>query len=121
LRLENDTWLGLWNSTKNNVFFIGLNFAALLGFVFWKRIGLKSFFHQYMGLGDILFFIILAIAMPFPAFPLFFVFSLIFALVSGFLFFRNSSVPLAGLQSLALSLFLVYEPHQFAAFNNLLG
>jgi len=64
---------------------------------------------QVLGLGDILFFIVIAVGFPIPIFYVLFSFSLIFGL---FLFLllkpklKEKNVPLAGLQALFFTLIL---------------
>jgi hypothetical protein len=61
-------------------------------------------------MGDLFFFILLAVSLPILSFLILFVFSLIFSLLIFILLkntFKEKTVPLAGLQSLFLSLVLI--------------
>lgn len=84
-----------------------LNFSGLLILVFilmiYTKLILKKKFNEAIGLGDILFFLVLAVSFPTATFLVVFSSSLIFSL-SFFLLlkpkFKDKTVPLAGLQAL---------------------
>jgi len=93
--------------TKLHLINIGINISIVLFIIgilyLYAKIKLKQSLHSALGLGDLLFFMIIAISFPIATFIILFSFSLLFALVV-FLFIKKSliekSVPLAGLQAL---------------------
>ena len=98
------------------VFFsnIGVNsiFIALIFGTLWvyAKLKLKKRIFEVFGMGDLFFFILLAVSLPILSFLILFVFSLIFSLLIFILLkntFKEKTVPLAGLQSLFLSLVLI--------------
>lgn len=90
-----------------NSIFIAIIFGVLC---FYAKFKLKKNIFEVFGLGDLLFFILLAISLPILSFLTVFVFSLIFSLVI-FIILKNKwkeqTVPLAGLQSFFLGLVLI--------------
>ncbi len=62
-----------------------------------------------MGIGDLLFFVVMAVTIGFPVFPLFFIFSLTASLLYSSVFLKNQTIPLAGLQAICLALFIGYQ------------
>ncbi len=71
---------------------------------------LKKRFNTTFGLGDFLFFLVLAIGFPTVTFLIIFCFSLIFSLTIYFFLkkrFKNDSIPLAGLQAAFLCIVLI--------------
>lgn len=92
-----------------NLGFLLLN-LLLLALWFWaKKISPKTLVKEYIGAGDFLLFAVMALALPFPAFPILFIGSLLTALLAGLLLFKNTTVPLAGLQALFLALILTLD------------
>ena len=89
-------------NTSLNLAFLSLQLLILIAYFRLKDISIKQFFNQYMGVGDVLFFIVLAFGLDFPLFPFFMVVSLIISLISGVLIFKKKTVPLAGLQAIML-------------------
>ena len=93
---------------------IGLNisFVVLIFIILWgyAKLKLKKNIFEVFGLGDLLFFILLAVSLPLLSFLMVFVFSLIFSLIV-FMILKNKlkeqTVPLAGLQSLFLGLVFI--------------
>lgn len=90
-----------------------LNFALviiILGFLFfYSKYKLKESLQNTFGLGDALFFLVIAVGFPTFTFIVLFSFSLIFSLVLFLIIkknFKQQTVPLAGLQALFLSLLL---------------
>jgi len=88
-----------------------LNFALviiILGILFlYSKYKLKVPLQNTLGLGDTLFFLVIAIGFPTFTFIVLFSFSLIFSLVLFLIIkknFKQQTVPLAGLQALFLSL-----------------
>ena len=102
------SWIG-------NLSFLGLNLIVLVLFFAWRRVSPKAILKSYLGIGDLIFFLLLALVLPFPLFPVFFIVTLIFALMSAIWWFKNSTVPLAGIQALFLMLTLIV--HANSAFN----
>lgn len=99
----------LLKNTSLNMGFLALQLAFLGIYFTIKKVSFRDFFKQYMGLGDILFFIVLAVGLGFPLFPVFLILSLIFSLILGAMFFKKSTVPLAGIQALLLLVFIVFK------------
>lgn len=96
----------LRNSTLNFVV-ISLVYSILFLYANFK---LKKSLSKVFGLGDLMFFFIMALSFPTTTFIILFTFSLIFSLVLFYLVkskIRNTYVPLAGFQSLFLVLILV--------------
>lgn len=90
-----------------NLLFICVIFGVLWGYAKFK---MKQALFDVFGLGDLLFFVLLAISLPTISFLLLFVFSLIFSLSIFLLLkkrFTEKTVPLAGLQSLFLGLIII--------------
>lgn len=86
---------------------IGINLGIVLSIfgIIWAytQLKLKQKISTAFGLGDLLFFCVLAVSMPIVSFLVVFVFSLLFSLIV-FTTLKNSlkekTVPLAGLQAL---------------------
>lgn len=84
---------------------INLSFLALNGLfsILWfalKGINPKAILKEYIGIGDLLFFVILGLGVPFFLFIPFQLISLFLATGLGLSVFKKTSVPLAGLQAL---------------------
>ncbi len=92
-----------------NLIFILFQFGFLILYFRAKKIGVKLLLKKYIGFGDILFFMVLAIILPFPFYPVFMVTSLIISALLGLIFYRKTSVPLAGIQSFCLVLCLIID------------
>lgn len=95
------------SSIVMNITFIALVFGVLCLYV---KIILQNNIFQVFGMGDLLFFILLAVSLPLVSFLMVFIFSLLFSLLIFILVKRklkNKTVPLAGLQSLFLILVLL--------------
>lgn len=102
---------------QNNIVFVSnivVNFIFIilvLG-VLWAyaKFKLKKKLQEVFGMGDALFFLLLAASLPILSFLIVFVFSLLFSLTV-FIIFKNKlsdkTVPLAGLQSLFLGLIFI--------------
>lgn len=93
---------------------VGINCAivSLIFGVLWlyAKLKLKKRIFEVFGLGDLLFFLLLAMSLPILSFLILFVFSLIFSLVVFIILkskWKEPTVPLAGLQSLFLSLVFI--------------
>ena len=102
--------LSYWSGRALNLGFLVFQLALLSVYFAWKKISFRQFWKEYMGLGDVLFFILLALVLPFPFFPLFMVGSLILSLLLAVVAFRGTTVPLAGLQALLLAVVLAVQP-----------
>jgi len=90
-----------------NITFIALVFGVLC---LYTKIILQNNIFQVFGMGDLLFFILLAVSLPLVSFLMVFIFSLLFSLLIFILVKRklkDKTVPLAGLQSLFLILVLL--------------
>lgn len=90
-----------------NICFVTVIFGILC---VYAKLKLKKEILKVFGIGDLLFFVLLAVSLPILSFLMVFVFSLIFSLIV-FLLLKNKlkekTVPLAGLQSLFLALVLI--------------
>ncbi|MGY0407587.1 MAG: hypothetical protein ACWIPJ_04430 [Polaribacter sp.] len=91
---------------------INISFVVLIFGILWlyAKLKLKKKIFNVFGEGDLLFFLLLAVSFPIVSFLMVFVFSLIFSLIIFILLknrFKEKTVPLAGLQSLFLGLFLI--------------
>lgn len=85
--------------------FILVSIIILLLFLYSKLIAKKKFMNHSIGLGDVLFFIALAIGFPTMTFIVLFSYSLFFSLLTYLIFKKRmklKTVPLAGLMSLFL-------------------
>lgn len=104
LHIQNSTTvLFLANSFVN----MGIVFLIVVTLYLYTTFKLKQAFLTAFGLGDLLFFITIAIAFPTLTFIVLFTFSLFFTALIYFLFSKklnHQTVPLAGLQSLYFSL-----------------
>ena len=90
-----------------NITVIALIFGVLC---LYAKIILQNNIFEVFGMGDLLFFILLAVSLHILSFLMIFIFSLLFSLLVFILVKRrlnNKTVPLAGLQSLFLILVLV--------------
>ena len=85
-----------------NLFFIVFNVLIVSLVLIPKNLSFKRLLNDYLGMGDILFFVFLALALPFPLFILFFLLSTLISLLMGISVFKRSTIPLAGLQALLL-------------------
>lgn len=103
-------------STSSNILFynisLNIGFIAIIVLILYlySIFFLKKNMRDSIGLGDILFFLTLAISYPTVTFLTLFSSSLIFSLIL-FLFLKpylkNKTVPLAGLQALFLGIILI--------------
>jgi len=95
------------SSIVMNITFIALVFGVLC---LYAKIILQNNIFEVFGMGDLLFFILLAVSLPILSFLIVFIFSLLFSLLVFILTKRKlkeKTVPLAGLQSLFLILVLL--------------
>ena len=99
----------LKTSTTQYMVNIGLNVGIvilIIGILFlYAKLKLKTALSNVLGLGDILFFIVIAISFPISTFVVLFSFSLLFSLVLYLVAkpsLKDENVPLAGLQALFL-------------------
>ena len=114
--LKSDTQLYLSNISMNLTVLL-----VLMGVLFlYSKFKLKQDFNTALGLGDILFFIVIAVSFPIATFLILFSCSLIFTLII-FLFIKPSlkdkNVPLAGLQ--ALFFLFIFSLNWMFEFTNL--
>jgi len=114
--LKSDTQLYVSNISMNLTVLL-----VLMGILFlYSKFKLKQRLDTALGLGDILFFIAIAISFPIATFLVLFSCSLLFGLIL-FLFLKPSlkdkNVPLAGLQ--ALFFLLVFSANWMFHFTNL--
>lgn len=91
---------------------INLLFVGIIAGVLWMyaKLKMKANLFTVFGGGDLLFFIALAVSLPTLSFIMVFVFSIFFSLLIFLIFkkkFKEQTVPLAGLQSLFLSLVVI--------------
>lgn len=93
-----------------NIIFIGLNILSL---IFYYSIKNKTFInplHQYLGLGDIVFFLSITPLFKINSFVVFFVLSLLFSLfLYVILLKKKDTIPLAGYMSVFLILSIYIE------------
>lgn len=90
-----------------NLLFVSIIFSVLL---LYSKFKLQKNIFDVFGLGDLLFFTILAVSLPILSFLTVFVFSTIFSLILFLMlkrYFTTNTVPLAGLQSLFLAIVLI--------------
>jgi hypothetical protein len=108
---------GILNFSKVNFTVFLVNISINVGFILilfsvlflYARIKMKKEIFKVFGVGDLLFFLVFASSLPTISFIVLFIFSLFFSLIV-FLILKKkttqSTVPLAGLQSLFLALIL---------------
>ena len=97
-----------------SLLFLSVNLVLLLGilsilYIYVRIFKKKKFLNHSIGMGDLLFFIILAIGFPTPNFIYLFSLSILFSL-GVFALFKSTigvHIPLAGLQSVFLVITLV--------------
>ncbi len=118
-RLNGNTWQELLSHWPLNLIFLFLNMSILVLLFRFKGVSLAMLLKEKMGLGDILFFIVLALILPFPVFPLFFILSIAIALSTGFIWFKGKTVPLAGIQAICLLTILVMDFQSLFNLDNL--
>ena len=107
LHFMQQTQIVFVSSIVMNITFIALVFGVLC---LYTKIILQNNIFQVFGMGDLLFFILLAVSLPLVSFLMVFIFSLLFSLLIFILVKRklkDKTVPLAGLQSLFLILVLL--------------
>jgi hypothetical protein len=89
-----------------NFLFFGIQLVLITIYLSLKKKTLIKVWENYLGLGDILFFIILCLFFSPINFILFYLISLVFTILAVFIINRRSKVitliPLAGIQSLML-------------------
>lgn len=103
-----------------NLAFVAINVLLVSLIMLKGRFSLQELNQSFLGIGDILFFIVLAVALPFPLFPVFFVGTLIIGGLTGISIFRGKSIPLAGVQSVFLALIYLPDLSQVFSFNQYL-
>ncbi|QTE21143.1 prepilin peptidase [Polaribacter cellanae] len=106
--LNQEITIFLYNILVNSLF-VMIVFGILIAYSKWK---MKTKIFDVFGVGDLFFFILLAVSLPILSFLIVFIFSLIFSLaifISLKKRFKDSSVPLAGLQSLFFIIVLLFN------------
>ncbi len=93
------------------IYAVGINLGIVLiclsiSFLYARLILKRSFFKEAFGLGDLLFFIGIAIGFPTITFTILLVFSLLFSLLLS-LVIKKSTVPLAGYMSMFFGVLLI--------------
>lgn len=91
------TW---FSSIAMNWGFLILNMAFLMGWFSIKGVSAKAVLQKFLGLGDLLFFVVMAFSLPFPAFPIIFVASLLLALMAGLVLLKGPPFHLRGYRRL---------------------
>ncbi|TXD64162.1 prepilin peptidase [Polaribacter glomeratus] len=91
---------------------VNIIFIILIFLVLWlyAKLKMKKNIFEVFGKGDLLFFILLAVSLPILSFLMVFIFSIFFSFLVFSLLkhrFKDTTVPLAGLQSLFLALVLM--------------
>ena len=92
-----------------NIGFFILIFTVLIIYMSIKNKSYLNPFTHYFGLGDVLYFIAITPFFVLHNYILFFIFSMLFAIVLKLLFkskMKNDSIPLAGFSALLLLLFI---------------
>lgn len=98
--------------TALNILFLIATLGVLVLYMSMKKKQLLNPFTHYFGLGDLLFYIAITPLFLLHQYILFFVFSMIFAIVVQKIFqkyIKHDSVPLAGLSALLLFIFVVKD------------
>jgi hypothetical protein len=109
LHFQKQATIVFLSNSMVNLIAISLIFSLLWLYTKFK---LKKRIQEVFGLGDLLFFCLLAVSLPIISFLVIFVFSLIFSLFVFMLIkssLKNKTVPLAGLQSIFLAIILVLD------------
>ena len=90
----------------NSIINLGLIFGVIITLYLYAKLKLKTPLFQVFGLGDLLFFIFMAISFPTTTFIILFSASLVFSLLISVVFRQQlkKMIPLAGLQALFVSL-----------------
>lgn len=69
-----------------------------------KKVRFQEVLSTYLGIGDVIFFTVMIFAFPLGVFLLYFISSLMISLISGIVFLKGKTIPLAGIQSLVMFL-----------------
>ncbi len=93
-----------FQSVLINLSFISLNLLLMIIWFSLKKVNPKQLLKEYVGVGDLLLFLVLALSLPYYVFLPFQIASLIIGMVLGVLLFKNRTVPLAGIQASLLVL-----------------
>jgi len=112
--LSNQPYLDILKFSLVNFVFILLQFILLSVYISVKNRRIMNIIDTYIGLGDLLFFVVLVVAFSPFNFMLFFTFSLLITLVGAFAFkliLKNKSnqIPLAGMQSVTYIFVLIFK------------
>ncbi|WP_146193509.1 hypothetical protein [Flavobacterium sediminis] len=98
--------------TVINLLFLVVTLGVLVLYMSGKKKQLLNPFTNYFGLGDLLFYIAITPLFLLHQYILFFVLSMIFAIVAQKIFrkyIQHNSVPLAGLSALLLLIFVIKD------------
>lgn len=98
-------WLAYFYEVALNLSILSIQ-LVLFYFVAIFRANKRLNLLKLIGLGDVLFFIIIALGLKSSLFPFFFTLSLAISLLLAFIFFKGKTIPLAGLQALTLMIWL---------------
>ena len=86
---------------------IVLVFSITLILLIYSKFKIKRpFFKEVFGLGDLFFFLAIAVGFPSITFIVVFVLSIIFSLVTGILLIKKQTIPLAGFMSIFMMVLL---------------
>lgn len=85
------------------ILFVGF---FLVGYMLFKKYRIENILKKFLGLGDMLFFGVIAVALPSVVFALFFLLSLLLSLGLGLTALKGSTIPLAGCQSVLLGVLI---------------
>lgn len=122
MSLTTNLWIEVAINLGVNLLFLFLLFALLSLYFSIRQKRIVNLFETHIGLGDILFFLVICFYFPFVNYIVFFTVSLIFSLlVSPIIFYfqgRRRHIPLAGLQALFLAGYLILETIDVISFTN---
>ncbi len=93
------SWHAIIRSQVLNLSFLLFQITLLFAVFRVKGVNPSTVLKKYLGSGDLLFFLVLALGLPTDIFLIFFIISLILSLIAGLIFFKKGTIPLAGIQS----------------------
>lgn len=102
----------LFRNSLLNISFIVLQLLVLTAYISIKNKKIINVINSYLGLGDVLFFVVVSVAFSWVNFILFYVMSLLFTL-SGFIVYNmlvkkvNKEIPLAGAMAMVIIILIV--------------
>lgn len=113
LHLSKSNWLNILYDASLNLIFLFVLFIFLFVYFSIKEKKLINLFNQHIGIGDLLFFLVISIYFTFPYYILFFTISLVFSLLFLPIIFyfqgRSRDIPLAGLQAMVLIFWMLLD------------